>query len=853
MLLLMGAPGSAHAQCPRWLESVGGTVPDGDVLSLTTWRPDPLSTVTSVVAGGEFITIGGVPAHGIAAWDGRGWSSFGAGLPAGRVTALTHRLITTPPAHDDLWAADEIAPLQVRVFRWDASNSWSQVGGDFFGPVRALAIFGSGSTVYAAGTFGGVNGVPIDGIASWNGSTWVEVGTTSTTPGYTSLTIFNNELIAGSIAVGAGGLAGQYVARWNGSTWTAFATGLPFTAVRSLAVHNGQLYAAGGTSSSGGVYVAQWTGSAWAGLPTVPGLVGALSSNGGFLYAACTTAAGERLMRWNGTAWSDAIPLNGHRVWAMLSRFDGLWLARQCVFSSCDAAIAIYANSVLNVPGSGPEGFINSLALFDNAVVAVGDVRVSADVTAPRASVAKWTGTTWQTLLSPAFGEDGDYVTAGVYQGSLLESATMTSTDGELRRRNPGPGATWQTIASLNNSTGAPRIRAYADFGGRLVVAGLFDTIGGTSASNIADWDGILWRPLGAGTGGVNGEVYALAVLGNDLIVGGAFTQAAGLGIPRIARWNPIDGWRPLGTAPTGTVYALAVLNGSLYAAGDLLSTNCIARFDGTSWQPVGSGFTGGLVRTLRVIDGVLYAGGHFESSGATSTNGIARWDPAANGGAGAWLGLGSGIQGNSAGGGGWVQDIARLNGELFAGGRFLYAGGGPSNALARWTDTGTPIIAQQPVSTTLDAQGHASMAVTVSPGYGSLSYRWRHNGVNVNDGSGGASPGGGVITGAFTRELAVFFAQPSDAGPYDCVITHTCGAITSASALLSVPGACSGDVDGSGAVNVNDLLAVITSWGACPLPCPPHCPADVAPTGGDCEVGVNDLLTVITHWGPCL
>ena len=59
----------------------------------------------------------------------------------------------------------------------------------------------------------------------------------------------------------------------------------------------------------------------------------------------------------------------------------------------------------------------------------------------------------------------------------------------------------------------------------------------------------------------------------------------------------------------------------------------------------------------------------------------------------------------------------------------------------------------------------------------------------------------------------------------------------------------------GSGAVDVNDLLGVISAWGPCPVPCPPRCPADIAPAGppqGDCQVNVNDLLMVITNWGPC-
>ena len=70
----------------------------------------------------------------------------------------------------------------------------------------------------------------------------------------------------------------------------------------------------------------------------------------------------------------------------------------------------------------------------------------------------------------------------------------------------------------------------------------------------------------------------------------------------------------------------------------------------------------------------------------------------------------------------------------------------------------------------------------------------------------------------------------------------------------ITVICSCPADIIGDGVVNVNDLLAVITSWGPCPLPCPPHCAADIAPPGigGDCTVDVSDLLMVITNWGAC-
>jgi hypothetical protein len=59
----------------------------------------------------------------------------------------------------------------------------------------------------------------------------------------------------------------------------------------------------------------------------------------------------------------------------------------------------------------------------------------------------------------------------------------------------------------------------------------------------------------------------------------------------------------------------------------------------------------------------------------------------------------------------------------------------------------------------------------------------------------------------------------------------------------------CAADVNSSGAVDADDLLAVILGWGPCSQPCPPACAADVNHT---CLIDVDDLVAVILAWGPC-
>ena len=54
----------------------------------------------------------------------------------------------------------------------------------------------------------------------------------------------------------------------------------------------------------------------------------------------------------------------------------------------------------------------------------------------------------------------------------------------------------------------------------------------------------------------------------------------------------------------------------------------------------------------------------------------------------------------------------------------------------------------------------------------------------------------------------------------------------------------CPGDTDGSGTVDVTDLLAVISGWGPCIV-----CDADIDESGA---VDVGDLLAVLDSWGAC-
>jgi hypothetical protein len=264
------------------------------------------------------------------------------------------------------------------------------------------------------------------------------------------------------------------------------------------------------------------------------------------------------------------------------------------------------------------------------------------------------------------------------------------------------------------------------------------ETAGGVTVNGIAKWNGSSWSALGSG---VIGTVNALAVYddgaGPALYAGGSFASAGGVAASRIAKWDG-SSWSALGGGITtgALVYALTVFDDgggpALYAGGAFtgaggVSANHVARWDGSSWSPLGSGvsgfrpsiralaayddggpalYVGGrsraraaerrrialmpeLVKPGSPVSGVLaltvhddggpalFAGGTFTTMGGIAANRIARWDGSS------WSAVGSGM--DKAVFALTVHDDGS-GPALFAGGDFTAAGGVESYRIARWS-----------------------------------------------------------------------------------------------------------------------------------------------------------------------
>jgi hypothetical protein len=99
----------------------------------------------------------------------------------------------------------------------------------------------------------------------------------------------------------------------------------------------------------------------------------------------------------------------------------------------------------------------------------------------------------------------------------------------------------------------------------------------------------------------------------------------------------------------------------------------------------------------------------------------------------------------------------------------------------------------------------------------------------------------------AFTAHLGLFAIRPLDingSGEVLVQLSDAQGLSVLDIVILRPSGAApSPDVNGDGAVNVSDLVAVIIDWG-----CSGSCAGDAT---GDCRTDVNDLVAVIVAWDP--
>ena len=201
-----------------------------------------------------------------------------------------------------------------------------------------------------------------------------------------------------------------------------------------------------------------------------------------------------------------------------------------------------------------------------------------------------------------------------------------------------GPNPTLKPLGLPAGSTvNGPVNATAADPNGKVIVGGTFTKTadGATNLNRIARYDPAtqIWSPLA--NGGLNNNVEAMIVVGENLYVGGSFSATADgtvTNLNRIARYNlTTNTWSPVGnnglfaSFSFAPVSAFAVKDNILYVGGEFSRTfdntvtnlNNLAAYNLTTntWSPFANFGTNASVNALAIVGDDLYIAGSFTRS----------------------------------------------------------------------------------------------------------------------------------------------------------------------------------------------------------------------------------------------
>lgn len=542
-----------------------------------------------LIVAGLFADAGGIPAVGLARWNGT-WSSLTGTSPV-RCTALQVL------ANDDVVIGVDAFGGNYQAQRWNGSQ-WATLGGSDFFAWTAFAEEANGTLV---GQAADPSNFTFPELREWNGVAWSvrpSSGRPLAGPASALLASGANELwIADSQTLGG---RDQSVRRFDGTSWRAPAPGLDgrveaattFQGDLALAgsfgqignvpcdgvavrqngvwsplgsIHLGSALALQETSlglvvggylqlSAGSPFVpsARWSGTQWQPMPSaypfdvIRGLAeaanGELFACGSFGdYAAIPSPA----VRWNGTSW---VPLGIGSYYAaaiaVLPTGDpvlGVGYTGAQLVLRWDGSAWVPLGSGL-VTSSVWDSILRLLVLPNGDLVAAGGFHAGPGL----ANVARWDGVAWQSMGGgfPEVVRD----LALLPNGELVASHMSYGPTGEVElvvsRWN---GSTWTPMPSIGAAYGTNAgVLAVTD-PGELLLAGAFDRVGGQPSAGLAILSAgcpvarqVVAQGCSGSTGSYTLEVTASAWLGGTYRahVGGLPAQAGALHLLGVAS-NP--------------------------------------------------------------------------------------------------------------------------------------------------------------------------------------------------------------------------------------------------------------------------------------------------------------------------
>jgi hypothetical protein len=267
------------------------------------------------------------------------------------------------------------------------------------------------------------------------------------------------------------------------------------------------------------------------------------------------------------------------RVWCMAEMNNELYVGGEFTMIGGVVAnhIAKWNGSSWSAVGAGLNDVVTCMIVHNNKLyVGHGDYSNNPQ------NMEVWNGSTWTTALSGAV----------VYDFCIFNGQVIAATNTGLKI------GTSQTWANYGTQGGAGRVCVYNN---EVYATNSF-------GNGISKWNGTTWVDV-AGSVASPPEVYCMEVFNNKLIVGGRISSLGGITVYDIAQydgnsWSNVgfqDGWS--GGSSPGVVTDLHVDGSFLYIHSSLgyWSNNNggywsgVNRWDGNSWQNVGSNGLGAL------------------------------------------------------------------------------------------------------------------------------------------------------------------------------------------------------------------------------------------------------------------
>lgn len=593
------------------------------------------------------------------------------------------------------------------------SAEFASPGADNVVYAKSTAQVGGIEHLLLGGAFNSVGGVVADGVALYDGVQWTALG--SGLPG-TVLAVAQYDDGSGALIYAGGN---GFLSSWDGLAWTTVSVD---GEILALHVHDdGQglaLYAGGDFDSIGpknlrdiGRYDGTWdkmnAGTANSGavlaLATHDDGSGPALYVGG-LFSQVGGVPADRLARWDGTTFNEVgggiDGQHGRRVRALASYTPSGGVAELHVGGNFLGAggiatsdwIAWSQAAWIDIGGNGViESFTCHEELSGSTIVAARNEKVVSydGVSRTNLNFAMPSGVT----VLASFG-------TGVPAVLFAGTAQLNESGSFLARRENGE---WKPLISgPGQGLGLPSYvyaLALHDFGqGERLLA--MSASGVFPGQQVAQYDGNSWSELNADVLDNQFILDAHSHLG-DLYLAGTVTFE-GFSVKRLQG----SSWEELGTSSGVDVQATSLetfddgagpeLYVGLHRPGDITvaGTSGVARFDGTDWVSVGGGITMGypgisnlsVFKILEWNDGNgsdLYVAGRFLEAGGVPTNSIARWDGTS------WSALGAGVLPSGTITLPYIYDMVAFNGptghQLIVSGRFELMGTQVVNSIAAW------------------------------------------------------------------------------------------------------------------------------------------------------------------------